>query len=275
LSDSLIEANKMRVIEIKGIKQESPTVKSIFFRDEYCSKANAGQFLMVWVPGIDEIPLSLSSIAASDELSSVTVSEVGEATVALNRRNTGDLIGIRGPFGNHFKIIGEKAIVVGGGIGIAPLMPLVEEAIKEHLSITVLSGARTHSELIFLDRLEKTFRNQTRVIATTNDGSFGTKGFVTGELGKVLASDKFDTVYACGPERMIRKVYSLTEKYGLPLQASLERIMRCAIGICGSCVIGKYRVCRDGPVFTTPQLREVEFELGRFKHGFTGKRIPI
>jgi len=275
LSDSLIKANKMRVIEIKGIKQESPTAKSIFFRDEYCSKANAGQFLMVWVPGIDEIPLSLSSIAASDELSSVTVSEVGEATVALNRRNTGDLIGIRGPFGNHFRIVGKKAIVVGGGIGIAPLMPLVEEAIKEHLGITVLSGARTHSELIFLDRLEKTFRNQMRVIVTTNDGSFGAKGFVTGELGKVLASDKFDTVYACGPERMIRKVYSLTERYDVPLQASLERIMRCAIGICGSCVIGKYRVCRDGPIFTTSQLREVESELGRFKHGFTGKKIPI
>lgn len=275
MSDFLTEANAMKAVEIKAVKHESPTVKSIFFKDERCSRAKAGQFIMVWVPGIDEIPLGLSSIDASNDLSSVTVSEVGEATTALNRRKTGHLIGIRGPFGNHFEIVGEKVIVVGGGIGIAPLMPLIEELIRERLDVTILSGARTRSELIFLDRLEKTIRNDARLVVTTNDGSYGSRGLVTSYLAKILTSARPDIVYACGPERMIRKVYSLTENYGVPLQASLERIIRCAVGICGSCVIGKYRVCRDGPIFTSEQLREVESELARFKHGFSGKKIPI
>jgi len=275
LLDSLIEANRMRVVEIEAVRVESPTVKSLFFEDGPCTKARAGQFLMVWVPGVDEIPLSLSSIPSSNRLSAVTVAEVGQATRALNEKNAGDAIGIRGPFGNHFSKVGKDVIVVGGGIGIAPLMPLIEDLIKEKVDPAILTGARTKSELIFLDRLEKATSNGGRIIVTTDDGSYGTKGLVTDVLRKILASEEFEAAYACGPEKMIRRVYSLTEEYKVPLQASLERIMRCAIGICGSCVIGKYRVCRDGPVFTSEQLREVELGLGRFRHDFSGRRIPV
>ena len=82
-------------------------------------------------------------------------------------------------------------------------------------------------------------------------------------------------VYACGPERMIRQVFNLTEKHDVPMEASLERLMRCGIGICGSCMIGKYRVCKEGPVFNSTQLREVKDELGTSKLGFDGNRIPV
>jgi len=275
LLDFLTRVNRMRVVKIQAARRESPVVKSIFFEDDLCAKAKPGQFLMVWVPGVDEIPLSLSSIPPSKGLSSVTVAEIGEATKALNQKDIGDVIGIRGPFGSNFEAIGEKALVVGGGMGTVPLMPLIEKLVEERSSVTILLGANTKTELISFERLEEIARNDVDLIVTTDDGSYGLKGIATDPLSKVLDSERFDMVYGCGPEKMIHRVYSLTEQYNIPLQASLERIMRCAIGICGSCVIGKYRVCRDGPVFTSDQLREVELEFGRFKHDFSGKRIPV
>jgi dihydroorotate dehydrogenase electron transfer subunit len=82
-------------------------------------------------------------------------------------------------------------------------------------------------------------------------------------------------IYTCGPEKMMRKVFDQAEKRGIPFEASLERLMRCAIGLCGSCVIGKYRVCRDGPVFNAKQIRELKKEFGVSKRDFNGKRISL
>lgn len=265
----------MRITEIQSVKRENPSVKSIFFEDELCAQAKAGQYVMVWIPGVDEIPLSLSSMLSRGGLSSVTVAKVGEATRALNQKNSGDPIGIRGPFGNHFGVVGGKVVVVGGGIGMAPLMPLIEDLAAEHITMTVLVGARTRSELIFLDRLRDLAQRISKTIVTTDDGRYGTKGLVTDALENVLSSEESDAVYACGPEEMLYKVYLLSEGHETSLQVSLERIMRCAIGICGSCVIGKYRVCTDGPIFTEKQLREVKEEFGRVKHGFDGRRTSI
>jgi dihydroorotate dehydrogenase electron transfer subunit len=90
-----------------------------------------------------------------------------------------------------------------------------------------------------------------------------------------LTKEKFDMIYTCGPEQMMRKVLDLAEKHEIALEASLERLMRCAIGLCGSCVVGKYRVCRDGPVFTASQLKEAKSEFGVSKRDFDGKRISL
>jgi dihydroorotate dehydrogenase electron transfer subunit len=91
----------------------------------------------------------------------------------------------------------------------------------------------------------------------------------------MLNKEKFEMIYTCGPEKMMRQTFDLAENHGIALEASLERMMRCAIGLCGSCVIGRYRVCRDGPVFTSDQLRQLKDEFGVSKRGFNGKRIPI
>ncbi|MFQ6095433.1 MAG: dihydroorotate dehydrogenase electron transfer subunit [Candidatus Bathyarchaeia archaeon] len=275
MSVSLTEINRMRTVEVRAVKHEGPTAKSIFFKDTLCAKAKAGQFVMVWIPDVDEIPLSLSTFNPKTKTCSVTVTAVGEATSALNRKSIGDLIGIRGPFGNHFEIDGNRALVVGGGIGIAPLMQLIELLVERHSLSAILTGARTRGEIIFLDRLERTAQDKIELIVTTDDGTYGIKGVVTDPLDEVLSSGSYDTIYSCGPEDMLYKVYRLAERYSVPLQVSLERIMRCAVGICGSCVIGPYRVCRDGPIFTSEQLREVEEEFGKYKHGFNGRRIPI
>ena len=107
----------------------------------------------------------------------------------------------------------------------------------------------------------------------TEDGSFGQKGVVTDPLDDLLREEKYDMIYACGPEPMIKRVFLAAEEANTPFQASLERIMRCGIGICGSCMLGKYRVCRDGPVFSSHQLREVIDELGNYKRDFNGNKV--
>ena len=275
MSGSLTEVNRMRTVSVREVKDESPTVRTIFFKDALCAKAKAGQFVMVWIPGVDEIPLGLSSFNPKSRICSVTVAQVGEATEALNKRKAGDLIGVRGPFGNYFEIAGEKALVIGGGIGLAPLMPLVERLVEMGYLSSIMIGARTRGGRIFLDRLRKAAEGGIELIVTTDDGSYGVKGLVTDPLDRVLSSSSFDVIYACGPEDMLYTVYHISEKYRVPLQVSLERIILCAMGICGSCVIGPYRVCRDGPVFTSEQLREVETEFGKYKHSFSGRKIPI
>ena len=269
-----IKNNEMRIVKISKIKAEAPNVKTIFFEDELCVSAEPGQFLMVWIPGVDEIPLSISSV--SERSASVTVKEVGEATQALNGMEIGGILGIRGPFGSHFKIMGKSALVVGGGIGVAPLLMLITKLLDNGVETTVIEGVKTRSEILFHDQLRALHdEHGLKVIFTTDDGSYGVKGMATDVAEKLLSERRYDSIYACGKEAMICKLYSLAEKHGIPIQASLERIMRCAIGICGSCIVGKYRVCKDGPVFDSSQLREIKEELGRFRRNFRGERVPI
>jgi len=268
------DANQIRTLSIRKVVTETELVKTFYFEDKICASTEPGQFVMVWIPCIDEIPLSLSSI--NGDLASVTVKEVGEATRALNKMKEGEIIGVRGPFGTHFRIVGKTALVVGGGVGTAPLMLLTSKLLEKKVKTTVIEGAKTRSELLFLDQLAKLQQKTSlKTIYTTDDGSYGTKGLATDAAEKVLSSGHFDAIYVCGNEAMTVKVYRLSEKYGTPLQASLERFMYCAIGICGSCVIGKYRVCKDGPVFDQTQLKEVESELGRLKRDLKGEKVPI
>jgi len=265
-------ANTVRTTRILSVKTESPTVKTFTIKDKLCAKAEPGQFLMLWIPRVDEIPLSI--LNAADGKASVAVKAVGEATQALHSLKNGDIIGVRGPFGNSFTTHHGKILMVAGGTGTAPLLFLAKRLARKAERLTFVTGAKTQSELLFLNELNAVCTEQSAV-AATEDGSYGLKCLATDPLEKLLAKTKFDMVYTCGPELMVRKVFELTEKRGVPLEASLERLMRCSIGLCGSCVIGKYRVCRDGPIFNAAQLREVKDELGVSKLGFDGSRIPI
>jgi len=257
------------------VKRESPSVRTFDFRDRLCGKAKPGQFVMVWIPGVDELPMSLSAMHPNG-LASITVADVGEATKTLNKRKPGDVLGIRGPYGIGFTPTSGRLMIVGGGTGLAPLVPLAERVVVFPIKIDFLLGAKTRNELLFLDKIEKTLSKvDARVIATTEDGSYGLRGVVTDPAERVLTKEKFDMIYACGPEQMMYKMFLTAERHNTPLQASLERLMHCAMGLCGSCVIGKFRVCRDGPVFSSQQIREVKSEFGRFKRGFDGKRVSL
>lgn len=265
--------NRMRIVELLEIKTENCAVKTLTFNDKLCGKAEPGQFVMVWIPGIDEIPISLSGIN-DNGTTSITVHAVGVASEALNNKRKGEIVGIRGPFGKGFVVSKGNVMVVGGGTGIGPLMPLAEKLVKTADKVTVMSGVKSQENLLFIDRIEKICsETNSEAVCTTEDGSYKFAGFITDQAEKKLMNEQFDMIYTCGPELMIHKLFLLSERFNVPIQASLERIMRCSIGLCGSCQIGKLRVCKDGPVLTSDQLRSVKEEFGKFRLDATGKKI--
>jgi dihydroorotate dehydrogenase electron transfer subunit len=273
-----LTATKLRTVRIVGVKDETPTIKSITFNDKRtANNAKPGQFVMVWIPDFDEIPMSLSTINPKEDLAAISVERVGEATDKLHKMKINDIIGVRGPFGNGYSVTKtHNVMIVGGGTGLASLAPLTERiATQTKHRVTLLHGAQTCNELLFLERMKTALSKNGKLIVTTEDGSYGEKGVVTEPLERLLTTEKFDMVYACGPENMMLKVFHLTEHCKVSLQVSLERLMRCAIGLCGTCVIGRFRVCRDGPVFSGDQLREVKNEFGHFRRGFDGRKMVL
>jgi len=264
--------NQMRTTQIVQIRTESPSVKTFVFTDQLCSKAKPGQFLMLWIPGIDEIPLSIMD--ASNGLVSVSVKAVGDATRHMHALEAGATIGVRGPFGNSFTESHGRVLLVGGGTGTAPLLFLAKQLAAKTERLSFVEGAKSANELLFVQEIGGVCQEK-NIITTTDDGTAGLQCLVTEPLASLLDKECFDMIYVCGPEVMVKKIFELTEVRKLPIEASLERLMRCGIGLCGSCVIGKYRVCRDGPVFNAVQLRDIKDELGISKIGFDGSRIPF
>jgi len=233
---------------------------------------------MLWIPGVDEIPLSILD-GDGREWVSVAVKNVGAASCALHNAKVGDVVGVRGPFGNSFGngsgVSGRRLLLVAGGTGVAPLLFLVRRFLPKRVSAAFVLGAGTKDELLFLDDLEGLKKKGMRFFAATEDGSCGALGLCTEPVERLLTEEHFDLVLACGPEPMRLRVLELAEKLGVEFQASLERLMRCAMGLCGSCVVGKYRVCVDGPVFNSSQLREMKGEFGFSKRDFSGRKIPL
>jgi len=211
---------------------------------------------MIWIPGVDEVPMSISNVA-KDEVW-ITVKKVGEATSAIHEVKDGTL-GLRGPYGSGFSLRGHSALIVGGGIGNAPLLYLARKLVDSGSRVTMVIGGRSADGLILREDLEKLFmkNDRSKLILATDDGSEGRKGYASDIAAALMEKEKFDRVYTCGPEPMILKVASSAQSMHTQVEASLERYMRCGIGICGSCYIGKYLVCKDGPVFTGAKLDEI------------------
>ena len=249
-----------RVVRIEDVKIENPTVKTFFFHDS--PHPIPGQFYMIWLPGVDEFPMSVSY---TGDIKGFTVKKVGRGTEKMHSLGKGDKLWIRGPYGRGFQMTNLKAIFVGGGSGIATLAPLIEK--KKNGDIII--AARTESELLFSDR----FKGKNVHIAT-DDGSLGFRGFAHEILLKILEQEEYEIIYTCGPEMMLRKIVDIALQRGMKIQASLERFMKCGIGICDSCSINGYRVCVDGPVFTEKELAEMD-ELGKFKRDESGMRVWI
>lgn len=257
--------NYPKIVEIIDIKGEAKGVKTIRFRYDW--KTKPGQFFMIWIPGVDEIPMSASYIG---EKKGITVKEVGEATSALCKMKKRGKIGVRGPYGNGFQLDEEfdKALFIGGGTGIATLAPCIEQ-LKEKSSAII--GAKNEQELLFIDRIKKSCAD---LWISTDDGSLGYKGMASDLAEKLLAEEKFDLVITCGPEKMMKELAMFCIKNGIKFQASLERWMKCGVGICGSCCIDGMRVCTDGPVFDGELLKNFE-EFGNFKRESSGKKVRI
>jgi len=258
-----------------AVTDEASGIKSLVFRDKLTASAVPGQFGMVWAPGIDEVPMSLLPNGKDDAVT-IAVKKRGKGTAALLRKQVGSLIGIRGPYGRGFTTIGiKKSLMIAGGTGAIPLLALLRSLASTGVQCSFILGAHTSQELLFRsDICLLSERTRGTVMIVTDDGSAGAKGLATDEAAKVLSTRSFDYVYTCGPETMMRKVVDLASEARIPAEASLERIFKCGSGICGSCCIGPFLTCRDGPVFTGETLRGLP-EFGRSTRDASGKRVTI
>ena len=265
--------DKIRIVAIKDVIEETPSVKTFVFYDKISSNAKPGQFLMVWIPRAEELPMSVM-ISNKRDHAAITVRKHGFGSTSLYEKMKNDIIGIRGPYGNYFSVSNDlkHPLLIGGGTGLVPLMRLASVVNKIPRKCTIIMGAKTKDEVLFKDLtneiLDKTSNN---MIVTTEDGSYGIKGVVTDALKSIIKNEKFDMIYTCGPELMMKNIYDLSVIHSIPIQASLERYMKCGIGICASCCINDKLVCKDGTVFNENQLSNM-LEFGKIYRDKSGRK---
>jgi dihydroorotate dehydrogenase electron transfer subunit len=233
-----------QVAHIVGITDESARVRTLVLDRRI--EADPGQFVMAWLPGIDEKPFSL---VHADPVT-LMVARVGPFSTAVHALDTGDRLWIRGPLGTTFHLpVGRPPagalLLVGGGYGVAPLHFVAERAIATGWAVSVVIGARTAADIVFAGRFAAL---GARVAVTTDDGTVGQQGVATDAAAHLLNEQSFQAIYACGPEPMLDAVEKLARARNLPAQLSYEGYMRCGMGVCGSCARGGWLVCRDGPV---------------------------
>jgi dihydroorotate dehydrogenase electron transfer subunit len=260
-----------KVVKIKRIQVESPTVKTFIF-DWDIEDEIPGQFMMVW-NFIDEKPMSISLIDHVNKEIGISIKNVGEFTGQIHGLQKGDKLGLRGPYGRGFDIGGPKVLAVGGGIGMAPIVSFTEEASKMGIEVHVISAASTIDELLFDERIKK---SGAKLLTCTDDGSHGFCGFGTELAEKALSENEYNMVVSCGPEIMMKKLFEMVEEYNIISQFSLERYMKCGMGLCGQCCVDDqgWRVCVEGPVFWSDQLRMIT-EFGRYKRDAMGQKHRI
>ena len=243
-------------LTIKQIVDENYKTKTFFFNEDI--DINPGQFIMLWLPSVDEKPFSLSY----KKPAAVTVELKGNFTKELFKLKQGDNLFYRGPFGNGFTAYSKKAVVVAGGMGLAGVSLLIESLKNPK----VIFGVKQKKDLFFTERF--------KMDICTDDNSIGYKGLATEKLKQLLKHEKYDVIYACGPEIMMKTLFELAEKHKIKCETSLERFMFCGIGVCGSCACGNKLVCRDGPVFSSDDLREMK-DFGSYAKLKNGKKASL
>lgn len=248
----------VEMVKILDVRREADGTRTL--KLDVDVKPQPGQFCMLWIPKVGEKPISFSSIKDGVE---VTIKKVGPFTEALFRLGKGDYIGFRGPFGRGWQIVNgdAKICAVAGGCGAAPLMPVLEE----NPNVTALLGCKSRDHMLFKDRIK-----DRKAVITTEDGSYGQKGMISDLLDEHLDKNKYDLLLCCGPEALMVRVLEIAQKHKIRSQFALERFMKCAVGICGTCCMDPtgIRVCRDGPVFWDNELKGTEF--GKYSRSSTG-----
>lgn len=227
-----------------------------------------GQFNMVYVFGVGEAAISISSDPARPATLDHTIHRVGLVTTALAQKKRGDLIGIRGPFGSIWPIEvarGRDVCIASGGIGLAPLRPVIYGMLKDRNAygrIIVLYGGRSPLDLLYRVELEKWANDfGVEVLVTVDRGDSSWKGHigVVTSLFQYIKLDARETIaYVCGPEIMMKYTVDELERRGVPpaqMYLSMERNMKCAVGFCGHCQYGPTFICKEGPVYPVMRVR--------------------
>jgi len=257
---------KTRMVEIEKIREEFPGNKTFYLNEEI--EFEPGQFAMVWLPGIDEKPIAL---VPNEKKYRLNIEAKGIATKKMLELKKGEKFGIRGPYGKGFTVKGiKKAAIVAGGIGIDSIILLAQQLKENGCTTKIILGGRTKERIIFEAELKK----YGEVYITTDDGSYGEKGYNVQVLEKLLEKEKFDIIYACGPEIMMVKASEIAQKSKTRFECSIERYMKCGIGICGECVLNDKLTCFDGPIFNEEELEKLT-EFGKTAYLKSGKRVTL
>jgi len=229
-----------------------------------------GQFNMVYVFGVGEVPLSISGDPARRKTLTHTIRGVGWVTRALQELKKGDMIGVRGPFGTPWPMEvapGNDVLVIAGGVGLAPLRPVIYQLQAErekYGNVSILYGARSPDDILYGKELEKwRGRFDLHVDVTVDSaqrGWMGNVGVVTQLIPKAMPDPDNTLAMICGPEVMMRFTIKELQKQGMSdtgIYLTMERNMKCAIGFCGHCQFGPQFICKDGPVFRFDRIRSI------------------
>ncbi len=250
-----------KIYAVSRVVQEAKNIRSIFFKGKLDCKP--GQFVMVWLPGVEEKPMAVSEVTKTEF--GFAYHTVGKFTKALDKVKKGDKVGVRGPYGNSFSLV-EPAVVIGGGVGMSSVSTLID-ALKKPI---IINGARDKEHVMYQNR----FKGK-KMIITTDDGSLGKKGFTTDALRGVLKENpKTKKVYTCGPEIMMKKILETCNAYKVDCEASLERYMKCGYGICGNCMVDDKILCIDGPIFSSKLLNTLK-DFGNAARLKTGRKVSL
>ncbi|MHA1954329.1 MAG: dihydroorotate dehydrogenase electron transfer subunit [Candidatus Heimdallarchaeaceae archaeon] len=244
--------------------------------------AKAGQFIMLWVPGVDEYPIGIAGF--ENNVLEIGVSKMGEGTEAMINKKEGDLVGIRGFYGKPFQPPKKvNHLIIGGGFGMTPLKLLTTTLMQreEKENIHIFEGARSKNRLMYLDWFQN-LHNQEKLIfhVCTDDGSYGYKGFPTVVLEDFLQqSETPSVIYAAGPEKMMKVIFDIGKKYEkiIDMQMSFaDRYMRCGFGLCSYCAVDPtgWRICVDGPIFNAKQIEQID-DFGNYRRIETGEKQRI
>jgi NAD(P)H-flavin reductase len=264
---------------VREVAKETPDTFTLRLEPEKTvngSLFQPGQFSMLWVFGVGELPISISGDPALHDRLVYTVRSVGQATHSLVNREVGDGVGVRGPFGTGWPVEAARerdVIVVAGGIGLAPLRPVIYHVLqnrKDYGRLVILYGGRSPRDLLYRKELAAWARSrETQVLVTVDYGGLNWRGHV----GVVTTLFKYSRLQpgrsiamVCGPEIMMRFVVRELEMQGLSrdnIYLSMERNMKCAVGFCGHCQYGAHFICKDGPIFRYEQIRKLleKYEL--------------
>lgn len=246
--------------EIVENRTIAPEVKrlTLHIPDIACG-AEPGQFVMIQINSLHDPllnrPLGIARTEAAAGNVMLYYRVVGRGTKLLTAKRPGEFLGLLGPLGRGFEMIGTRPLIVGGGMGLAPLLHVAQKLCPH--PVEVIAGGRNKSELFWVEE----FRNVcNKVHVTTDDGSLGTRGTCVDILPQLAAEQGFDAIFACGPKPMLKAVAACAAKLKIPCQISLETYMACGFGACLTCTCeardgGYLQVCKNGPVFKAAEVK--------------------
>ncbi|MBU4149608.1 MAG: FAD/NAD(P)-binding protein [Candidatus Omnitrophica bacterium] len=258
--------------EVVGVNEESPTIKTVSLKPEKPLHFKAGQFVEMTIPGVGEAPFTPSSSPYEKSKLEISIMKAGRVTAKIHDLKKGDIVGLRGPYGNEYPLSefeGKEILLVGGGVGLAPLRALFLALVHDmdkYKNITFCCGSRTPSDIIYkdcvLDKWQKMNKKvKFRITVDNKDNNWkGNVGLVTTTLDNLKIDLKNSVAIVCGPPIMMKfSTFKLLEigYKNEQIYLSMEKNMSCGIGKCGHCRLGNFYVCKDGPVFRYDRINNI------------------